>query len=256
MFNLDKRIWLFLLGYVIILFTSSILFRGVELRLVRLGLTYAIVLLYILFIVSSHYMLIGLKPNSRVFNPIIVVPVLILLILINFPFGDDLKTSSWHWSYYLGIPVVALVQCTSEELIFRKIIFRKMFEKSRFIIQSAFISSILFGLFHLVSLLHSGDLTSVISQIMVSVFIGVFLCGLYAFSQNLAVTIIAHMIINSPAYLKRMGINEEVSLNDQVFQNDIQWLQVGVAMLFYLPYAIVGTLLLIKSGKDLKWSLQ
>lgn len=151
-------------------------------------------------IVAEHFSLTTkvfnerLKPLARWLTTITII-ILTLIIL-----GDGVQISSvfkLSVNKIIKIISVALPAGVCEELLFRGILFNiflLVFRKNKYnIIYTVVISSVLFGLYHLMNLAHQ-PLISTIGQVMGATLLGLILSYLHLWTNSLVWCIILHFL--------------------------------------------------------------
>ncbi|GEQ06628.1 CPBP family intramembrane metalloprotease [Staphylococcus gallinarum] len=96
-----------------------------------------------------------------------------------------------------------------EELIYRGLIFNAFLENNR-PIYAAWMSSIIFGIVHLLNLTHNPDYVGAVTQVIYAIFLGMLFAAIYYVTQNLWSVIILHSMldISSGFYeIKHIGEN-------------------------------------------------
>lgn len=168
-----------------------------------------------------------------------------------------------NWNIYINtrIPLLILFATSTvavgivEELAFRGTIFPlfiKSFKKTkRPIMMSAVLSSLIFGLIHLVNL-HSRpeNLSGIASQVFFATSIGVFFCGLMIRTENILIPCIVHALINLS-----FGAGELKQSMDEVSKieetNGIDWNSVIPTTIFFSFILIGGIYMILRTEEEL-----
>lgn len=168
-----------------------------------------------------------------------------------------------NWNIYINtrIPLLILFATSTvavgivEELAFRGTIFPlfiKSFKKTkRPIMMSAVLSSLIFGLIHLVNL-HSRpeNLSGIASQVFFATSIGVFFCGLMIRTENILIPCIVHALINFS-----FGASELKQSMDEVSKieetNGIDWNSVIPTTIFFSFILIGGIYMILRTEEEL-----
>lgn len=98
-------------------------------------------------------------------------------------------------SYLYNDAILFLGVSLFEEIIFRGLMFRSILNKTKKVILSIILSSIVFGLMHFININESGIFNTSL-QVLYSTCTGALFCFIYWYSNNLFLAIIAHFIFN------------------------------------------------------------
>lgn len=117
---------------------------------------------------------------------------LILIVLVNFLNGISINNTKTEIIFYmLNMINIGFI----EEIIFRGFLFKMMAKDN---IKSAIIvTSITFGIGHIINLLHGAELTSTILQIISAISVGYLFAIIFYKSNSIIPCIITHSLINS-----------------------------------------------------------
>lgn len=237
--NLDKRIWLFVLGFFLILIAADNLSHLPLLRVSKIFVTQIMVLIFIIAVViSSHKLLIGLKLNSRVFYPKIIIPLLVLFIGVNVYSSPDYINFEIN-EEFIFLLLVAFLQSLNEELIFRGIIFSNYLLNTDSLILSAIFSSILFAAFHLLGINRGIKISSLLHQLIFAFSTGFFLCSILTFFNNIFISVGIHFGLN---YFSYSSLNFADTADNIPIQS-FTILNIIFSIICYSPYIIIGCIL-------------
>lgn len=148
------------------------------------------VVLLVLIISLKRVSYYGLAKVTNLKGCLYFIPLL-LLISVNFWNGINIHNSSSEILFYI---LTMLNVGFIEEIIFRGFLF-KMMEKSN-VARAIIVSSITFGIGHIVNLLNGADVVLTLMQICYAVAIGYLFVIIFRKSKSLVPCIIAHSLIN------------------------------------------------------------
>jgi len=137
-------------------------------------------------------------------------PLLFLIYILFSNFHNILMIESFD--LLLIITSVLLVGLT-EELFFRGILFpffiSKLKTKKYFLLSSIFMSSIIFGIVHYISLINNNSIALITYQVIFAFCIGCLFCSITLRTKNIIIPSLFHSIINFKAYV----LSQAISMN-------------------------------------------
>lgn len=165
-------------------------FGTVDYRSTIINTTFSIVLIVLMIILkkTSYY---GLKKVTDLKKYLYFIP-LILIISVNLWNGVNINNSVREIIFYI---LTMLNVGFIEEIIFRGFLF-KMMEKTN-LKRAVIVSSVTFGIGHIVNLLNGADLIPTLMQICYAISIGYLFVTIFDKSKSLIPCIITHSLINS-----------------------------------------------------------
>lgn len=170
-------------------------------RIIKLGI-------WLLFIAIMAYLIIRSTGTTKLFNHRInqgkvriltTIFLSILLLFLSARLGNLSSVLKLSIIKILSATILALMAGVIEELLFRGLFFNMfvvIFEKNKyFLIWASLLSSVLFGLIHLVNLTHQ-PLKSTVGQIMFAITLGLILSYCRMITNNVILGIIIHTYID------------------------------------------------------------
>ncbi|HHB0225220.1 CPBP family intramembrane glutamic endopeptidase [Staphylococcus aureus] len=97
-----------------------------------------------------------------------------------------------------------------EEVLTRGIIFNQLL-KEYSVTKAALLSSVIFGVVHLINLTHNPDFVGVLTQVIYTFFIGVLFAAVYYATKNLWSAIFLHFILDLSSGLQEIASPEKVA---------------------------------------------
>lgn len=159
-----------------------------------------LILLMIILNRTSYY---GLKKVTNLKKYLYFIPLL-LIVSVNLWNGININNSANEIIFYISTMLnVGFI----EEIIFRGFLF-KMMEKTN-LKRAIIVSSITFGIGHIVNLLNGADLIPTLMQICYAIAIGYVFVTIFYKSKSLIPCIITHSLINS---LSIFNVQNQMSL--------------------------------------------
>ena len=230
-------------GYILLVVLSGLFLPSSFSRLERLGLTYTLVFACILIFVKRQYACYSIRFFNQPTNTHIALVVLLVVGAVCYYSMYSIVLSSF--SIFMTVIYVAFIQTLSEEIIFRGLVFNELLKLNHTFKNSLILSSAIFGLFHLISLFKTDDYFSVLNQVIVAGMMGYFLAVIYVVIQNILIVGVLHMLINLPAYVKRIAntnsSSSDLVVNDSFIESIISsFFVIGL----YTPFVIIAFLLL------------
>lgn len=156
--------------------------------------------------------------------------------------GIDMKPTAFAIIGYLAMN---LAIAFNEEVVFRGIILntmRKVWDgQSKVIPKAVFLSSLLFGLKHIINLItYPNQIVITIAQIVFAGMAGIYLAAVYVRSQNIWVVILIHFLEDTAVTI--MELFSTQAANSSIA--DITITQALLMILIQIPYVWVGVLML------------
>jgi membrane protease YdiL (CAAX protease family) len=137
-----------------------------------------------------------------------------------------------------------------EEILVRglilKILLLTMGHSKKGIINACLLSSAIFGVAHIVNIIHGTGIFPVVGQIIYAAFIGVFYAALFLRTKTLWVPILLHGLTNVSTQI----FNAIVSPDIMQSQPDPSIIDAFMPVVFALPFLLVGLILLRKVKTD------
>lgn len=175
------------------------------------------------------------------------------LIAAGINFYETFANIKWEYALtptgmdYLGYIIFVLGIGVFEEVLLRGIILNKMVDRwgtsKKGIYSAVLISSLLFGIWHMINLIARPWLiVSTIIQVIYAFFIGAFFCGVYLRTKNLWSVILLHAIFDLGGCLDELFIK-------QVTEKVIQDISIGAGLIILVEFSlflIVGLIYLRK----------
>jgi membrane protease YdiL (CAAX protease family) len=147
--------------------------------------------------------------------------------------------------------LIAFIQTLSEELIFRGILLNNILKNTNNLFKAVIYSAILFGVLHLFSLTRTNDYASVLNQVVMAAMAGIFLGSLFVFCRNIYYVAFLHLLINVPAYFKRITVASTIeNTNDVSLSLADNLISSFMVFLLYSPLILVGLFILFKAKKE------
>lgn len=140
-----------------------------------------------------------------------------------------------------------------EELIFRGTIFPlfiiALSNNKRSILNSAILSSLMFGAVHFVNLFEQPDnLIGITSQVFFALSIGVFFCGLMTRTENILIPIFLHALINFSFGAGELSQVVEES-TEVISSTEINWKSIIPTTIFFTFIFLSGVYMILKSSQ-------
>ncbi len=213
--NIPVKITLFSILFLVILSTSRII-KSILISkeitdynthlLVSIGSNIIISLVSLYFIKKNNlFQLSGLSSNKTEKKHLLLFP-LIFLVGINLVFGGDIPEFDLIQLFILSIYCLSIGFC--EELSIRGVLLPLLIKHGggtkKSITKAIFISSIIFGLLHLIKF--NKGLYGEISQVFFATFIGVLFGALLIATRSIFPLIIIHALIDFAAKIDGIGI--------------------------------------------------
>ncbi|WP_301420357.1 CPBP family intramembrane glutamic endopeptidase [Mammaliicoccus lentus] len=162
-----------------------------------------------------------------------------VLCYLNFPKSfEDLETNV---QTLMLIVIANLLVGAFEEILCRGIIFSQLLKKYS-PIKAAFISSLIFGLAHLMNLTISDDFLAVFLQVIYAIFVGIFFAAIYYVTKSIWSVIALHGLVDLSSSLSTQE-GEPISSLTELLLNHL------FILLIMLPTLIIGLLLFKKHSK-------
>lgn len=253
MLKIDKKVWLYLLLYIIILVVSALVLKGKVDSLVKIGLSQGIALVALVLLFSSRKLVIGLGPNFKVSNFKYIVPLFIILLMYALIRTDFLNYQENSFLFICYVLFIIFIQTLTEEMVFRGLVLNNYLKKGLNVHQAVIYSSVIFGLFHFVAIFGKTPVESIVNQVLMAIMCGIFLGAIFVLTRNIYLTGLMHLLINIPSYFNsnsKVEKNTDVNLDlysDPSFLEMV--LSTSMIVLIYSPFLIVGLFLLSKARK-------
>lgn len=193
---------LLIVAYVVVNSYCVQNFGTIDYRSAIINTMFSITLILLMIILNrtSYY---GLKRVTNLKKYLYFIPLL-LIVSVNLWNGININNSTNEIIFYI---LTMLNVGFIEEIIFRGFLF-KMMEKTN-LKRAIIVSSITFGIGHIVNLLNGVDLISTLMQICYAIAIGYVFVTIFYKSKSLIPCIITHSLINS---LSIFNVQNQMSL--------------------------------------------
>jgi len=137
-----------------------------------------------------------------------------------------------------------------EEVLFRglilKILLLTMGHTKKGIIKACLISSVLFGVVHILNIIVVGEYLPVIAQVIYAPFVGVCYAALFLRTKTLWVPILLHGLTNVSTQIFNVLLSPDVLQGSMQNQTDPSLIDAFMPVVFSIPFLIVGLILLRK----------
>lgn len=193
---------LLIVAYVVVNSYCVQNFGTIDYRSAIINTMFSITLILLMIILNrtSYY---GLKKVTNLKKYLYFIPLL-LIVSVNLWNGININNSTNEIIFYI---LTMLNVGFIEEIIFRGFLF-KMMEKTN-LKRAIIVSSITFGIGHIVNLLNGADLIPTLMQICYAIAIGYVFVTIFYKSKSLIPCIITHSLINS---LSIFNVENQMSL--------------------------------------------
>ncbi|WP_311406699.1 CPBP family intramembrane glutamic endopeptidase [Liquorilactobacillus uvarum] len=142
------------------------------------------------------------------------------------------------WPTALKLLALSLLVGCFEELLFRGMLLRSLLIKWRGLkhgpLLALFVSSVVFGLIHLINLMHQ-SLPATFYQVEFAFSVGMLLGGIYLRSHNIFLCIFLHALIDSGAFFANW-MNNSVTM-----QTPAIWM-LAAGIIVFAPYYLLGVI--------------
>jgi membrane protease YdiL (CAAX protease family) len=251
MLILDKKIWLFLIIYIAMIIALPFLYPTEFSRLNSIGISSLFSLVLIGIFVRSHVVKFSLKPNQKIINWKYLIPISVTILVYALVSSNYLNYKNTSVSLIIYTLLIAFIQTVSEELIFRGILLNNILKNTNNLSKAVIYSAILFGALHLFSLIKTNDYSSVINQVIMATMAGIFLGSFFVFCRNIYYVAFLHLLINIPAYFKRITAAGTIeNTNDVSLSLADTLISSFMVFVLYSPFLLIGLFILFKAKKE------
>jgi len=193
----------------------------------------------------------SLKPNQKIINWKYLIPISVTLLIYALVSSNYLNYKNTSISLIIYTLLIAFIQTLSEELIFRGILLNNILKNTNNLSKAVIYSAILFGVLHLSSLIKTDDYASVINQVIMATMAGIFLGSLFVFCRNIYFVAFLHLLINIPAYFKRITATSTIeNTNDVSLSLADTLISSFMVIVLYSPLILIGLFILFKAKKE------
>ena len=172
----------------------------------------------------------------------------VFFMVIQIPENSLIMPSVAHLTITILFPFLGTA--LFEELVFRglvlKILLVTMGDSKRGIFKACIISAVIFGIVHIVNLIHAADTLAVIAQVIYASFLGLFYAVLFLRTKTLWIPIILHGLTN----LSIQIFNAIIFIDNVPTQTEPNIIVALIPLIFAIPFIIVGLVLLKKVTPD------
>ncbi len=220
-------------------------------RLNTIGFSSLCSLVLIGIFVRSHMVKFSLKPNQKIVNWKYLIPISVILLIYALVSSNYLNYKNTSVSLIIYTLLIAFIQTLSEELIFRGILLNNILKNTNNLFKAVIYSAILFGVLHLLSMTKTNDYASVLNQVIMATMAGIFLGSLFVFCRNIYYVAFLHLLINIPAYFKRITDTSTIeNTNDVSLSLADTLISSFMVFLLYSPLILIGLFILFKAKKE------
>lgn len=160
-----------------------------------------------------------------------------IFVIILFTFIMNFKTISSIEFTFTTIILFLLANVTIglfEEIIFRGLIFNS-FLKNNSLIKASIISSCIFGVIHLLNLIHTNDYIGTFAQVIYATFLGVLFSAIYYKTKNLWSVVFLHSILNISS-----GFYDISNIGKNIVQTQTDIISGIISVIIIFPALVIG----------------
>lgn len=163
------------------------------------------------FFYKTDHVFVKLPKEGKVkILTIVFCIMIVLLYLLMGSIGNWIRVFSLMPEMMWSAICVALAAGIGEEFLCRVLLFNlfiKIFENKKYVLLwASLFSSVLFGLFHLINLIHNGPVDAVLQQVFYATAVGLAFSYLHIFTNGIWLCVLAHFLLDLQPTIATMDI--------------------------------------------------
>lgn len=254
MFQLENRIWIFLLMLLPILVLFKFITPLYWNRIERMAFISFMILIILSYVFRKIKVVLSLKFSKKIKHKKIAVVLFLLLIIYALLTPESEKLYSYSFFVTIFIILSCFLQTLFEELIFRGILLNNYLKKNFSVKRSVIYSSIIFGAFHITGVLKSESIGAIFNQMFIAFLLGLFLATVFIYCRNIYFVGILHFMINISGYFSQNSLETNTPIFTLVNLEKFNLMEalssfIGITLI-YSPFLIAAIMLFTQIKKE------